>query len=76
MVEVFTTNVDTQEQACMLLERIHTLYTSYRANFDLEDRDRILRVRCDKGDLCPQQLIDLLQRNGYCASVLPDDVGV
>lgn len=74
MVEVFKTNVYEQRHAMMLLDRIHAAFSHYAANFDLEDCDRILRVKCATGLIPPQGLIALLKDHGFEASVLPDEV--
>ncbi|UYQ92341.1 hypothetical protein MKQ68_19845 [Chitinophaga horti] len=74
MVEVFKTNVHDEVQAAMLLGCIHARYAHYTANFDLEDCDRILRVKCASAHIPPQPLISLLQDHGFEASVLPDEI--
>jgi hypothetical protein len=76
MVEVFKTNVHERHHAHMLLERIHAAFEHYIANFDLEDCDRILRVKCASGHIPPQDLIAILNNHGFEASVLPDEVPV
>ncbi|GEO03463.1 hypothetical protein AAE02nite_11270 [Adhaeribacter aerolatus] len=73
MVEVFKTNVHHPGQAHMLLNQIHRLFKNYKANFDLDDCDKILRVKCDSGYIQPAALINLLQDFGFKAEVLPDD---
>lgn len=73
MVEVFKTNVHEHRHAHMLLERIHAAFAHYAANFDLEDCDRILRVKCATGHIPPQALIEILKDHGFEASVLPDE---
>jgi hypothetical protein len=74
MVEVFKTNVRDRDQARMLLDRIHTTFTGYRANFDLDDCDNILRVKSATGPIQPSCLISLLKDLGVEAEVLPDEV--
>ncbi|HLT75553.1 MAG TPA: hypothetical protein VKZ68_10710 [Ohtaekwangia sp.] len=44
MIEVFKTNVQDRAIAADIVEMIHAVGMGYRANFDLEDCDRILRV--------------------------------
>ena len=44
MIEVFKTNVDDEVAAFDIVEIIHAAGMGYRANFDLGDCDRILRV--------------------------------
>lgn len=72
MVEVFKTNVANTRQANMLLDQIHRHFNHYRANFDLDDCDSILRIKCEAGLIQPAALIKLLQDFGFKAEVLPD----
>ncbi|MEO8795152.1 MAG: hypothetical protein ABI390_06760 [Daejeonella sp.] len=44
MVEVFKTNVNTWRRANFILDLIHQQFKTCEANFDLDDRDNILRV--------------------------------
>jgi hypothetical protein len=74
MVEVFKTTVNNRTNALLLLEQIHHTYSSYRANFDLEDCDRILRVECISGKVDELWLIRLLQKAGFDAAVLEDEI--
>lgn len=74
MVEVFKTNVKDRGQAILLMERIHKHFPGYHANFDLEDCDRILRVKSAAGAVDACRLIDLLKELGCHAEVLPDVV--
>lgn len=46
MVEVFKTNVPDQETADSILKELLHLLPSATINFDLEDRDKILRIDC------------------------------
>ncbi|MGF7073317.1 hypothetical protein [Mucilaginibacter sp. R-33] len=72
IVEVFKTNVNKRRQANMLLNAIHTTFGNHKANFDLDDCDRILRVQCDSGTLCAYSLINFLKELGCRAEVLED----
>lgn len=74
MIEVFKTNVKNPDHANMLLGHIHQTFQNYRANFDLEDCDKILRVACSSGFIQPTCLINLLRDFGFYAEVLPDDL--
>jgi len=74
MVEVFKTNVEHRVHAIMLIEQIHKTFSGYRANFDLEDCDRILRVTSVTGSVEAGELIRLLGEMGFEAEVLPDIV--
>ncbi|UPK68217.1 hypothetical protein [Chitinophaga filiformis] len=74
MVEVFKTNVNKREHAYMLLTQMHRIRAEYKANFDLEDCDRILRVECRSGAVNPSVVINLLKRYGFEVDVLADEV--
>ncbi len=74
MVEVFKTNVTDQNQASILIDEIHKTFVHYIANFDLEDCDHILRVKCDTSAIEPSAVINLLKAFGYYAEVLQDDL--
>ena len=76
MVEVFRTNVHDLQQAAMLIEKIQSAFSDYTANFDLEDCDKILRVKSGKGSVQSSTLIGLLKRFGFQAEVLPDEIPV
>ncbi|SNC77252.1 hypothetical protein SAMN06265337_3834 [Hymenobacter gelipurpurascens] len=73
MVEVFRTNVKARRHARRLVAQIHQNFQGYRANFDLEDCDQILRVESPEERIQPGSLIQLLQEAGFQAEVLPDD---
>ncbi|WP_143306259.1 hypothetical protein [Chitinophaga vietnamensis] len=74
MVEVFKTNVQFRVHANLLLAQIHRAFAGYRANFDLDDCDRILRVQSSTGDVAAAELIGFLKPFGCVAVVLPDEV--
>ena len=73
MVEVLKTNVNDPGQAKTLIEQIHKNFTEYKANFDLQDCDNILRVESISGIVQSSLLIDLLKDFGFKAEVLPDE---
>jgi hypothetical protein len=73
MIEVFKTNVLDAGQAKVLVSVIHQNCADYQANFDLDDCDKILRVKSKSQAVQPRQLIDLLKDFGYRAEVLSDD---
>ena len=74
MVEVFKTNVEKRFDADLLIEEIHKIFPSYKANFDLDDCDRILRVQSISGEVQADLMINLLMDFGFEAEVLVDDV--
>src|SRR2546421_12727998 len=74
MIEIFKTNVTERDQANRLVELIHKQHAGYKANFDLDDRDHILRVENKDGIVHSHLLIHLLKESGFNAEVLPDIV--
>jgi len=74
MVEVFKTSVQDQDVATKLIDLIHKTFIGYKANFDLQDCDNILRVKCLTGPVESPELIDLLKEFGYNAEVLEDEI--
>lgn len=74
MIEVFKTNVQTEEQANRLTSHIHKNFDGCQVNFDLDDCDRILRFRSFTGLIPSDQLILFLQAAGFQAEILPDEV--
>ena len=73
MIEVFKTNVIDRDHADLLIAQIHQAFDNCTANFDLEDCDRILRVKCARECIQPTGVIELLKDFGFYAEVLPDD---
>lgn len=70
MVEVFKTDVEKQSQARLLVDLICLAFTGYRASFDLEDCDKVLRISCEEAVICNTSVIGLLESFGYEAAVL------
>ena len=68
MVEVFSTNVQNQEQARFLIGHLLALFPEARINFDLEDCDKILRVEDESP--CVQEIINLLSTYGFLCDLL------
>ena len=74
MIEVFKTNVRDRCDANMLIEQIQQSFFNYQANFDLDDCDRILRVKCISGTIQAALIIELLKDAGFDAAILPDNI--
>ncbi len=74
MIEVFKTNVKDKFQSQVLIDLIHRTFPGYKANFDLDDCDRILRICGMTNPLQAFQIINLLKDFGVQAEVLPDEV--
>jgi hypothetical protein len=73
MVEVFKTNVDCEKQAGIIIDHIQSIFSGCRANFDLEDCDRILRVK-SADPIEAILLIMLLKIHGFEAEILSDEI--
>jgi hypothetical protein len=74
MVEVFSTDVDDADMAREILAAIHETFNEYRANFDLDDCDRILRIQCEGGCVENAGIIYLLKQFNCSARPLEDSV--
>jgi hypothetical protein len=72
MVEVFKTNVKDRKYSLLLLAQIHNTFTNYKANFDLDDCDKILRVECADGIVEATLIIELVRQSGFHAEILED----
>ncbi|PWJ58258.1 hypothetical protein CLV98_104116 [Dyadobacter jejuensis] len=72
MVEVYSTNVENQHQANLLLQHLGALFPAYEINFDLEDCDNILRVESAWETIDKRRLSKHLKHLGVVAQVLSD----
>jgi hypothetical protein len=73
MIEVFKTNVENEEQAGFVRELIRKSVRNCEVCFDLDDCDRVLRIKSE-GSIDAGHLIRLLGIYGFEADVLPDEV--
>lgn len=74
MVEVFKTNVEDSDHASWIIDCIGKRFSNYTANFDLEDCDNILRVKCMDAPIESQAIINLVHDSGYYAEILQDKI--
>ncbi|MFT3749471.1 MAG: hypothetical protein QM768_14185 [Agriterribacter sp.] len=72
IIEVFKTNVIDGRQSILLLQAIHQRFPAYIANFDLHDRDNILRIESSRLQIVNENIVGLLNEYGYFAEPLPD----
>lgn len=70
MIEVFATNIDTDQQAEKVLLQISEVFPNYMANFDLEDCDKILRIETQQTTIDTQSIIQLINEMNGEASLL------
>ena len=73
MIEVFKTNVSDVYYAKLLLQKIHNKFPAYKANFDLSDCDRILRIQSSTL-VHEAEIIFIIRCFGYEAAVLEDEI--
>ncbi|HEU5290051.1 MAG TPA: hypothetical protein VFU05_05355 [Cyclobacteriaceae bacterium] len=70
IIQVFKTNVNDPSQADMLCDLIQTDTIVQRANFDLEDCDKIFRVESTAN--IDEKIIAILHLHGFTCEELPD----
>lgn len=63
MIHVFKTTVESETQVNLVGAFLNILLPYDAWNFDLEDRDRILRV--ETADLVPETVITILNSQGF-----------
>ncbi len=68
MVEVFKTNVQKKTQSKMLFCILSEAFPSFKINFDLSDRDKVLRVEGD--NLEALRIMVLVKEYGFKCEVL------
>lgn len=71
-VEVYKTNISDQKQTIIVLQELHKRFPGYRANFDLYDCDKILRIESSRLQISNDTIVGLLNEFGYLAEPLPD----
>lgn len=68
MLEIFKTNVPDTAEAEGIIILLQERFPHCKVNFDLQDCDKILRV---KGDHIPvESIIELVTANGFRCSIL------
>jgi hypothetical protein len=68
MVEIFRTNIDNPELAKQLTQELLARFPGSRINFDLHDRDNILRV--ENHLVCVDEVIKAITSSGYHCHLL------
>ena len=72
MIEIFKTNVTKKNVSKRVTNQLLEAIPNASINFDLEDRDRILRVQNDQQNFDVQQIITLVDKMGFYCEVLQD----
>lgn len=74
MIEIFKTNIKQQNLADTIMEAIRKEFADFTINFDLNDRDCVLRIEGDNID--NEKIIKMVERFGISCKVIPDKVCV
>lgn len=70
MIEVFKTNICNEADAERLLVLMKKRWPLFCINFDLEDCDKILRVKGD--NLCAEEIMNIVTQQGFECAILMD----
>ncbi|TLV03171.1 hypothetical protein [Dyadobacter luticola] len=73
MVEIFKTNVEKPNQARILINLIQLTFNGYAATFDLEDCDKVLRIKSADCEICAKSVIRVIRQSGFQAEILEDE---
>ena len=73
MVEVFKTNIRTRAHALAIGSCLQDVFKGYLINFDLDDCDRIMRIRSLYSEVDNERVCRIVLAMGFEASVLSDD---
>jgi hypothetical protein len=68
MVEVFKTDIQKKTQSKMLLCVLSKAFPSFKINFDLSDRDKVLRVEGD--NLEALRIMIIVMEYGFTCEIL------
>ena len=68
MIEVFKTNVQKKAQSKMLLCILSEAFPLFKINFNLSDRDKVLRVEGDNMEALP--IMILVKEHGFTCEIL------
>jgi hypothetical protein len=74
MIEIFKTNVESEEDAEFLKSFLAEIFPQSRITFDLGDCDRILRIETSGEPADLLQTTEILFKNGFFCEVLEDEI--
>ena len=69
-VEIFKTNVLSENAAQSILNQIEALHPHYKCNFDLDDCDKVLRIESASGNVDSSVIFNVLEKNNFTGSIL------
>lgn len=64
-IKIFRTNVRNDKAAAKVVAALVALYPSYKINFDLEDKDSILRIEVEQCEISTPDIRNLMIDLGY-----------
>ena len=67
-IEVFKTNIQLPEHAAAVGRMLYISFPTYTTDFDLEDCDRVLRVK--GSNILPEQIMNCVRANGFECEIL------
>jgi hypothetical protein len=70
MVEVFKTNVRKKAQSKRLLRILSEAFPSFKINFDLSDRDKVLRIEGENMEIL--RIMVLVMEYGFKCEVMDE----
>lgn len=68
MIEIFVTDITSQEIAGLIFEHLHAIWPDARIVFDLEDCDKILKI--ENSEIDSEGVIHLVAKHGYQCEIL------
>ncbi|MDP9077857.1 MAG: hypothetical protein M3O71_10570 [Bacteroidota bacterium] len=71
-VEIFKTNVCNINQASRVIQLLSDQFPQYKANFDLDDCDQILRIETAADEINNSKIKQVLTNAGCSCQELPD----
>ncbi len=69
-VEIFKTNIQSSENAIIITGLMHLCFPWLKANVDLQDHDKVLRVESSESNIDPNLLIGFVQNLGFQINVI------
>lgn len=72
MIEIFKTDIKHKDATKQVLMAIHEQWPGVVATFDLEDKDKILRVVGAWAPVPIQEIINLVKNRGFDCELLKD----
>jgi hypothetical protein len=73
MIEVFKTNVNSKSVATFIVYLLQRNHPDYEVNFDLDDCDKILRVKTDSALVDVTSIVNTLKEINVWAEILADE---